>query len=375
MGGVEASSGAGGAQAGDRTRGASVARVLGLRRDARVTRTTLGAHLATAALVLAACASDVAAPDAATGLDAGPRDNGTFFTSPDLDPARFDCRVAGQALTRPASAAPLACGFDPACTTPLVVGHRLAGGNAPGVGNLAPENTLSALRAAIVLGVDFIETDPRETRDGELVNVHDPEIGLVTTSSGPVSSFTRAELQAMTLKIPAGMAGDFGCDRVITIRELLVAAKGRVNVLLDANKIPLDAVPTLVRLVVETDTLGEAVFDTSSLDKVERARAIEPRLRVHIRPDAPAEIEPQLARVPGTPPVILEVDIADLDASVPIARRLAPGAKLMVNALGGLDLAASISGAFGPEVRALYTRGAQLVQTDRPDLLLRALGR
>jgi hypothetical protein len=52
-------------------------------------------------------------------------------------------------------------------------------------------------------------------------------------------------------------------------------------VLVDANK--TDRVDLLVAAIVAIDTLDWAVFDTSSLDKIDRALAIEPRLMIQPR--------------------------------------------------------------------------------------------
>lgn len=56
------------------------------------------------------------------------------------------------------------------------------------------------MRAAIALGVDFIETDPRPSKDGVIVNVHDTDVGRVTTGTGKVADMTLAELRALPLK-------------------------------------------------------------------------------------------------------------------------------------------------------------------------------
>ena len=50
---------------------------------------------------------------------------------------------------------------------PLIIGHRGAAG-------LAPENTLTAFRRAVELGVDGIELDVHLAADGEVVVHHDP---------------------------------------------------------------------------------------------------------------------------------------------------------------------------------------------------------
>ncbi|MBI4817596.1 MAG: glycerophosphodiester phosphodiesterase family protein [Deltaproteobacteria bacterium] len=322
------------------------------------------------ALTLVGC-SETSSPNTA---DAGLPDSGRLFAGPLIPPELYDCTAASRESTRPGTAPPSGCAFDPECNSRLVVGHRSAGGTSPGLGVLAPENSLSALRAAIVLGVDFIETDPRMTKDGVLINVHDPEISGTTTGTRAVAELTLAEIREYELEWPSTVVGDFSCDSITTIEDVLIGAKGRINVLLDANKIRFEEVDALVALVLRTNTLEEAVFDTSSLEKVARARALEPRIKVQIRPDSPSDITREIGQVGSPAPVIVELDVGDLEAGAPIVRSAIPGARVMSDGLGTLDLQAAIDGNGAPLAR-LYDRGADMVQTDRPDLLLRAIGR
>ena len=76
---------------------------------------------------------------------------------------------------------------------PLVAAHR--GGAA-----LWPENSLRAFRGALVLGVDFLETDLHLTADGEVVVVHDPTLERTTTGAGPVRDRTLADLGRVRLR-------------------------------------------------------------------------------------------------------------------------------------------------------------------------------
>lgn len=333
---------------------------------------SLAVILIAACAACAACAQSTTAPDAGTA-DAGVPDSGRLLAAPLIEPSTYDCRSLAQgAPSRPAGALPLSCPWDAACNQRLVVGHRSAGGTGPGLGVLAPENTLSAVRAAIVMGLDFVETDPRSTKDGVIVNVHDPDISVSTHGTGQVSDLTWDEIRPLSLRYGETVVGDFSCDRVITIRELLLAAKGKINVLLDANKIGQSQVEALVALVEETDTFAEAVFDTSSLSKIAAARRRAPNLRVHIRPDTAGEIEQQIME--AAPVSIVELDPGDLTEGIPIVRRH-PGLRVLTDSLGGFDLEMSASWPERPELMTLYEKGVDAVQTDRPDLVMRLLGR
>ena len=95
----------------------------------------------------------------------------------------YDCRASGP-FVAPSRPHPLTCFSDPECAGRLAVGHRFANG-------FAPENTLSALRAAILLGVDIVETDLRMTSDGYVVHIHDSDVNRTTNGFGDVDALYR----------------------------------------------------------------------------------------------------------------------------------------------------------------------------------------
>jgi glycerophosphoryl diester phosphodiesterase len=73
---------------------------------------------------------------------------------------------------------------------PPPVAHR-------GDSGRAPENTLPAYAKALELGVTRLELDVRFTADGVPVLMHDRTVTRTTNSTGPVSSFTLAQLQTL----------------------------------------------------------------------------------------------------------------------------------------------------------------------------------
>jgi glycerophosphoryl diester phosphodiesterase len=90
---------------------------------------------------------------------------------------------------------------------PLAVAHR-------GGAGLAAENTLEAFRRSHALGVRFLETDVRLTRDGGLIAFHDGLLNRVTPLSGRVRSRTLAELTSTPV---------LGGGPVLALGDLLAA--------------------------------------------------------------------------------------------------------------------------------------------------------
>jgi glycerophosphoryl diester phosphodiesterase len=85
-----------------------------------------------------------------------------------------------------------AAGSD-AADRPAVVAHR-------GGARLWPENSLTAFRGALGLGVDLVELDVHQTRDGEVVVLHDPTLDRTTTGRGAVRDRAWAELTTLVVR-------------------------------------------------------------------------------------------------------------------------------------------------------------------------------
>jgi glycerophosphoryl diester phosphodiesterase len=67
------------------------------------------------------------------------------------------------------------------CRPWLRIAHRGASGS-------VPEHTRPAFEKALAIGVDMIELDVQLSCDGELVVIHDLELGRTTDGSGRVSA-------------------------------------------------------------------------------------------------------------------------------------------------------------------------------------------
>lgn len=105
----------------------------------------------------------------------------------------------------------------------LRIAHRGASGE-------APEHTRAALLRAIGYGVDMIEVDVHLSRDGELVVIHDADLGRTTNGAGAVREHDWAMLR--TLDAGAWFDPAFAGERLLVLEEVvaLVAGRARLNV-------------------------------------------------------------------------------------------------------------------------------------------------
>ena len=118
-----------------------------------------------------------------------------------------------------------------------VVGHRGAGGE-------LPENTLKAFERGIAAGADVVECDVRETADGELVVVHDPDFKRVAGVDVRVKELTLKEIKER-IRVA-------GTEPVPTLREVVETVNGRCGLFVE---------------IKEPETTGKVVEEVLSLSE------------------------------------------------------------------------------------------------------------
>jgi glycerophosphoryl diester phosphodiesterase len=89
----------------------------------------------------------------------------------------------------------------------------------------APENSLTAVRAALELPIEGVEIDVHCTSDGVPIVMHDRQVDRTTDGHGPVAALTAAQVKALRLRNRDGAS--FSEERVPTLEEVLSATVGK----------------------------------------------------------------------------------------------------------------------------------------------------
>lgn len=95
--------------------------------------------------------------------------------------------------------------------SPGVVAHR-------GGALLWPENSLMAVRGALALGIDGVEIDVHQTKDGQVLVLHDPDLERTTTGLGPVRELTAEKARRFVVRGTEG-------EPVPLLEEVLVVVE------------------------------------------------------------------------------------------------------------------------------------------------------
>lgn len=314
------------------------------------------ARLSVALLIAAACGDGAAdgQPDATPPLP----ELGAY-----LPAQAYDCSAAGP-FEPPPRPAPAGCFADSTCDQRLVAGHRMAN-------PFAPENSLSALRAAILLGVDIAETDVRLTADGALVMIHDSEIDRTTNGVGDVAALTLDELRGYRLEPETDdPPGDFSCERIPTMDEVFELARDRIVVELEAKGAAAAAVSAAY--LRDHDLLDRA-FILCDPDECAAARAEVANVALMTRPGSAAEVAAALEYAPG--PIMVHIDPTRDFLTVEVVDQLhAAGAKVYANAFLVGDAAALASDDLSLYV-GMFEDGLDVIQAEYPHYALHALDR
>ena len=244
---------------------------------------------------------------------------------------------------------------NPASNTVLVAAHRGAH-----MGNF--ENSIASSLKAIELGVDIIEVDVKTTKDGHLILMHDSSIDRTTTGTGQVEELTLAEIKAFKLKAPYGRISK---ESVPTFEEFLKVVKGKIMIDVDMKT---DNVKGILKAVHEAGIEKEVFYFDNDYDQLDLIKQLDksaqlmPRAySLQMADSALVKFAPQVVHIDSK---FNTKEVGDLLQK--------NKARIWINTLGEKD--AHIRYGSGEEMlQELIKHGANIIQTDEPEMLLELL--
>lgn len=229
----------------------------------------------------------------------------------------------------------------------------------------APENTLAAMKCALDLGADFIETDVRLTSDGASVILHDGSLNRTTNGTGPLKNLTFKEVRNLS----AGKWFDpfFTGEKVPTLEEAcrLLADHNRTNVhktwfYVDCKDIDATC---LVDVLKKYDLLENSVFYVNDISQIGAIRALAPAAKILPGLRNPSELDTEIDTYH---PYALDVSWKDLSESL-IRRAHAKGVKIFSDGFGSDQQPES----YAKAIRA----GIDVISTNKISVICDALKR
>lgn len=109
----------------------------------------------------------------------------------------------------------------------MIIAHR-------GWSSAAPENTAAAIIKALDLGVDAIEVDVQQSRDGILILMHDDNLKRTTSGTGRIKKSTFSELK----KQDAGswFSREYAGEKIPSLEESLILIAGKARLFIEIKR-------------------------------------------------------------------------------------------------------------------------------------------
>jgi glycerophosphoryl diester phosphodiesterase len=264
-------------------------------------------------------------------------------------------RVAGPVVLAIIALAALAIGAAAFLTSRLDVKQDVAITAHRGASASAPENTLASFRAALDAGTDYIELDVQQTRDRQVVVIHDGDLMRMGNDPRKVAELSLAELQS--IDIGRKYAARFTGEHVPTLQQVidLVRGRARINVELKYNVPDPGLAPAVVELLRRNDFIDQVVITSLDYAALKDVRRLEPHLKTgHI-------VTAAVGNVVRTDVDFLSLNSARTSASL-VRRAHAAGKEVAVWTVND------------PEVMlCMIERGADNIITDNPALLVNVM--
>src|SRR5262249_43933738 len=222
-----------------------------------------------------------------------------------------------------------------------VVGHR-------GFKAVAPENTIASFEAAAAVGTDYMELDVHVTKDGELILMHDGKVDRTTNGKGLVRDLIFAEIR----KLDAGRG-----QQVPTLREALLWGKQKgVRIDIDHKD---GAVENIAKVIQETGMIKRVVIE-GPRERLKRFAELLPSVDTMPHVTSVEDIRTACELLHTT---VIRLSLEQLAQPDAVAAVHECGARVSVTILGKEDNEEGI--------RRVIRQGAELIETDHPDLVSR----
>ncbi len=155
----------------------------------------------------------------------------------------------------------------------MIIAHRGASAD-------APENTLAAMELAITEGADWVEIDVQETREGEVVVIHDGDLKKIGDSDLRVFEASLEELQSVD--IGSWMDPSFSDQRVPSLQQLLALCKNRINVVIELKYYGREErlEERVVNIVEAAGMQDQIVVMSLSYAGIQKIKSIRPEWKV-----------------------------------------------------------------------------------------------
>ena len=144
----------------------------------------------------------------------------------------------------------------------LIIAHR-------GASNIAPENTLKAFKKAIEFRADYIEFDVHQSKDGEIVIMHDGNTLRTTGHFGIINRMALSDLK----ELDCGEG-----EKIPTLEEVIEVAKGKIG--LNCEIKDRGIAEKIIKILRESDMVDTTIVSSFKHDILLKIQKLDSQIKL-----------------------------------------------------------------------------------------------
>lgn len=134
-----------------------------------------------------------------------------------------------------------------------------------------PENTLRAVKAAINLKADMVEVDVRQTKDGQIVVIHDETVDRTTDGSGYVKNLTFDAIR----RLDAGLG-----EKIPTLKEVMDVVKGKVKLVIELKDCGIES--KIVNTINKAGMIENVIVSSFIHQTLKKIKRFNPKIQTGV---------------------------------------------------------------------------------------------
>jgi glycerophosphoryl diester phosphodiesterase len=146
-------------------------------------------------------------------------------------------------------------------STTEITGHR-------GSSTVAPENTITAIEEAIRQGCDYAEIDVQETKDGQIVVIHDSYLERLAGVPKNIWEVDYEEIK--TYEVGSWFSEEFRGEKIPTLDEMIKYSKGKIklNIELKPNEYSNNLEASVVCIIKENEFEDQCIVTSLNYESL-----------------------------------------------------------------------------------------------------------
>lgn len=143
-----------------------------------------------------------------------------------------------------------------------------------------PENSISAIKSLINHKIQYAEIDVQETKDGNVILMHDRNLKRLTGFNGTVDELNYSEIENLHLR--SHFASGFINEKIPTLDSVIKTSKGRLNLIIEIKPYAktYELTKNVVNIIEKNGIVNKCMIHCLSYPILVNVRKLNPNISI-----------------------------------------------------------------------------------------------